>query len=153
MIRSLKIWLGACALAAILAGCGSGGASTASTTTGGSGSGNSAPAADPMVGTWKLVMTPESLKKMPKDMKAPDMTFEFKADKTFDANLVLGTVNSKATGEYKVDGKKLTLTFKTEDGKPATTPPATVDLAADGKSFPMPGGPPGEPAPGNIVKQ
>ncbi len=144
------------ALAVALAGCGSGDAKTpeATTTTTTSGNaGSPSNSADVMVGAWKLVLTKETLAAAPKGAKPPEMTFNFKADKTFEGVLDIGGTKSSATGDYKLDGKKLTITFKVEDGKPSKTPPATVDLADDMKSFPMPGGPPGQPAPGNLVKQ
>lgn len=152
------------ALAVALAGCGSGDPKTSTpetttTTTGGATTTTSGNAGTPattenvMVGAWKLVLSKETLAAAPKGAKPPEMTFNFKADNTFEGALDMGGTKSTATGDYKLDGKKLTITFKMEDGKPSKTPPATVDLADDMKSFPMPGGPPGQPAPGNLVKQ
>lgn len=152
MNRFLRMAIPVTLLCGIAVGCG-GGAKAGDSTS--SPSSTSTPdtktaSTNPMTGTWKLVMDPAALAKAPKGTKPPDMVFNFKDDNTFDASLDLGGMKSTASGEYKLDGKNLTITFKLEDGKPAKTPPGKAVLADDMKSFPMPDAPPNT---GNLVKQ
>lgn len=105
---------------------------------------------NPMVGTWQMEMSEEVLKLMPKGQKPPSMSITFADDGTFKGTAAFGDETSEITGEYKLEGKSLTLTPKTEDGKPSNDKPETVTLADDMKSFPIPGSGAGE---GKMVKK
>lgn len=121
-------------------GCGSSDTAAATTTTGGGTTGTTTPpkATNAMVGAWKLNVTPEMMKGAPAGAKAPEVMMNFKDDNTFEASVKLGTTESKASGTYKLEGNKLTLDTKMDDGKESKSPPETVELAADMKSFDLP---------------
>ena len=96
--------------------------------------------ADPMVGKWKLQLDASVASKMPKGMTPPVVELEFKDGGAFTASVDLMGQKQSAEGTYKLDGKNLTLTTVTENGKPAKdTAAKTATLSDDMKSFDFPG--------------
>lgn len=82
-------------------------------------------APSPLVGVWEL------------QAEGTYASIEFKPDGTYET-LMPGPVRT-IKGRYQLDGRNLTMTTETHDGKPKEEPDVTVTLAEDMKSFRFPG--------------
>jgi uncharacterized protein (TIGR03066 family) len=90
----------------------------------------------PLVGRWKLEPSAEA-RSSPQG--APTVSLEFKEDGTFSMLLVSEGRSDTLTGQYKLEGKTLTMTPTSEGGKPSSDPPEVITMSEDMKSFPAPG--------------
>jgi uncharacterized protein (TIGR03066 family) len=102
---------------------------------------------DPMVGTWKMELSEELKKNMPKDQKV-DVVAEFKADKTFSVSMDMMGRKDTVSGTYELKDKTLTMKQTMESGKPSNET-STATLSDDMKSFSAPG----TESMGKMVKQ
>ncbi|MEQ1821130.1 MAG: hypothetical protein ABL949_01335 [Fimbriimonadaceae bacterium] len=140
----IRILLVAAVIAAMCCVPGCGSSSTApSAATGSTGSTPEAkPAveANAMVGTWKMEISAEAMKGAPKGTKAPEMSMTFKEDLTFDGKANFMGKDSTVSGTYTIKDKAVKMVTKMENGKPSKSPDMDATLAADMKSFDLPGG-------------
>jgi hypothetical protein len=131
-------------ISALCLGSGCGSSATApSATTGSTGSAPEAKpavAANAMVGTWKMEISAEAMKAAPKGTKAPEMSMTFKEDGTFDGKANFMGEDSTVSGTYTIKDKAVKMVTKLENGKPSKSPNMDATLAADMKSFDLPGG-------------
>ena len=95
---------------------------------------------NPMSGTWKMVVSDAYAQGVPV-AEEPTGTADFSDDGTFTTVMRNGEKSQTAAGTYKLEGKTLKMTFKTQDGKVSPEKTYTVTLDDDMLSFPFPEAP------------